>query len=76
MQSDLYSIFTHILLRCPIGIGTIVILSGATTDVIMKYRKTFSIGRTKSRNLNFSWILFQLSSLNPLKPGVQLRMKM
>ena len=40
------------------------------------YRKTSSISRTKSQNLNVSCILLQLSSLNPLKPGVKLRMKM
>ena len=40
------------------------------------YCKTSSISRTKSQNLNVSCILLQLSSLNPLKPGVKLRMKM
>ena len=40
------------------------------------YRKTSSISRTKSQNPNVSCILLQLSSLNPLKPGVKLRMKM
>ena len=40
------------------------------------YRKTSSKSRTKSQNLNVSCILLQLSSLNLLKPGVQLIMKM
>ena len=40
------------------------------------YCKTSSISRTKSQSLNDSCILLQLSSLNPLKPGVKLRMKM
>ena len=40
------------------------------------YRKTSSISRTKSENWNVSCILLQLSSLNPLEPGVKLRMKM
>ena len=40
------------------------------------YRKTSSISRTKSQSLNVSCILLQLSLLNPLKPGVNLRMKM
>ena len=40
------------------------------------YRKTSSISRTKSQSLNVSCILAQLSSFNPLKPGVKLRMKM
>ena len=40
------------------------------------YHKTSSISRTKSQNLNVSCILLQLSSLNLLKPGVKLRMKM
>ena len=40
------------------------------------YRKTSSISHTKSQSLNVSRILLQLSSLNPLKPGVKLRMKM
>ena len=42
----------------------------------MWYRKTSSISRTKSPNLNVSCILLQLSSLNPLKAGVKLGMKM
>ena len=40
------------------------------------YRKTSSTSRTKSQSLNVSCILAQLSSFNPLKPGVKLRMKM
>ena len=40
------------------------------------YRKTSSISRTKSQNLNVSCNPLQLSSLNPLKTGVKLRMKM
>ena len=40
------------------------------------YRKTSSISHVKSQNLNVSCILWQMSSLNPLKPGVKLRMKM
>ena len=44
--------------------------------VTMKYRKISSISRTKSQSLNVSCILAQLSALNPLKPGVELRMKM
>ena len=43
---------------------------------INTYRKTSRISRTNSQNLNVSCILLQLSSLNPLKPGVKLRMKM
>ena len=43
---------------------------------ICKYRKTSSMSRTKSQNLNASCIVLRLSSLNPLKPGVNLRMKM
>ena len=41
-----------------------------------QYRKTSSIIRTKSQNLNVSYLVLQLSLPNPLKPGVQLRMKM
>ena len=40
------------------------------------YRETSSISRPKSQSLNVSCILMQLFSLNPLKPGVKLRMKM
>ena len=40
------------------------------------YRKTSRISRTKFQNLNVYCILLQWSSLNPLKPGVKLRMKM
>ena len=48
-----------------------------TTKCVLRiYRKTPSISRTKFENLNLSCILLQLSSLNPLKSGVKLRMKM
>ena len=40
------------------------------------YRKTSSISHIKSQSLNVTCILAQLSSLNPLKPAVKLRMKM
>ena len=40
------------------------------------YRKTSSISRTKSQNLNVSNLVLQLSLLNPLKPGVKSRIKM
>ena len=40
------------------------------------YRKISSLSRTKSQSLNASCILAQLSSFNPLKPAVELRMKM
>ena len=40
------------------------------------YRETSCISRTKSQSLNVSCTLLQLPSLNPLKPGVKLRMKM
>ena len=40
------------------------------------YRKTSSISRTKSQNLNVSCLLLQWSLPNSLKPGVKLRMKM
>ena len=42
----------------------------------LTYRKTSSISRTKSPNLNASNLVLQLSLLNPLKPGVKSRMKM
>ena len=40
------------------------------------YRKTSSISCNKSQNLNVSCIPLRLSSLNPLKQAVKLRMKM
>ena len=40
------------------------------------YRKTSSISRIKSQNLNVSRLLLQWPLPNPLKPGVKLRMKM
>ena len=49
---------------------------GITRTAKLNYRKTSSINRTKSRSLNVSCILLQLSSLSPLTPGVKLRMKM
>ena len=42
----------------------------------LDYRKTSSISGTKFQNLNISCILMQLSSLNSLKPGDKLIMKM
>ena len=40
------------------------------------YRKTSSISRTKSQNLNVSCLLLQWSLPNPLKPDVKFRMEM
>ena len=54
-------------------------VSPKSRDVLIthwSYRKTSSISRTKFQSLNVSCVLLQLSLLNPLKPGVQLRMKM
>ena len=42
----------------------------------IQYRKTSSISRTKSQNLTVSCIVLRFSPLNPLKPGVKLRMEM
>ena len=51
----------------------ICLVSSGIAPSAVTYRKTSSISRTKSQNLNVSCILLQLSSLNP---GVKLRMKM
>ena len=40
------------------------------------YRKISMIMSTKSQKLNVSRLALQLSLSNPLKPGVELRMKM
>ena len=45
-------------------------------ETLTKCRKASSISRTKSQSLNVSCIVLQLSSLNPLKPCVNLRMEM
>ena len=41
----------------------------------IKYRQTISISRTKSQHLNVSRTVLQFSLPNPLKPGVESRMK-
>ena len=56
--------------------ATRLLMHWSYCSLVQSYRKTSSISRTKSRNLNVSCILSQLSSLHPLKPGVKLRMKM
>ena len=60
------------------GPAASITLLGILTSLAYRriYRKTSSISRTKSQSLNVYCILLQLSSLNPLKPGVKLRMKM
>ena len=35
------------------------------------YRKTSSVSRTKSQNVNVTHLVLQLSLPNPLKPGVK-----
>ena len=52
--------------------------NGCITEhkTILDYRKTSCISRTKFQNLIVSSILMQLFSLNLLKPGIKLRMKM
>ena len=44
--------------------------------ITVNWRKTSSISRTKSHNLNVSNLVLQLSLFNSLKPGVKSRMKM
>ena len=58
------------------GLWNTTQIGGLNDKRKMINRKTSSISRTKFQNLNVSCILLQLSSLNPLKPGVKLRMKM
>ena len=41
-----------------------------------RYRKVSNIRRTKTENLNASRLILLLSLPNPLKPGIELRMKM
>ena len=53
-----------------------LIASYVAINAYQNYHKTSNISRTKSQKWNISWILLQLSSLNPLKPCVKLRMKM
>ena len=48
----------------------------AKYGVLLSYRKISNIRRTKSPNLDVSRIVVQLSSPNPMKPGVKSRMKM
>ena len=40
------------------------------------YRKISNIRRTESPNLDVSRLVVELSSPNPMKPGVKSRMKM
>ena len=42
----------------------------------MIYTQTFNIKHTKSQNLNVSHLILLLSLPNPLKPGVESKMKM
>ena len=50
--------------------------SDLSTSRIIAYRKTSSIRRTKSQNVNVYCFLLQWCLPNPLRPGVKLRMKM
>ena len=43
---------------------------------LTNYRKVSNIRRTKTENLNASRLILLLSLPNPLKPGIELRMKM
>ena len=51
-------------------------LEHVITSSIPDYRKIASIIRSESQNLNVSCLVFQLALPNPLKPGVESRMKM
>ena len=48
-------------------------VNGVDTDILATQS---SISLTEFQNLNVSHLVLQLSLLNPLKPGVKLRMKM
>ena len=70
---------TRIISWVPDSIQTILALVAKITLKVtqeLAYRKTSGINRTKSKNLNVSNLVLQLSLLNPLKSGVKSRMKM
>ena len=54
----------------------LVALKAVMPTTFNTYRKTFSISRTKSQNLNVSNLILQLYLLSPLTPCVKSRMKM
>ena len=60
----------------PLGSPANCYANRQTLKRFFPYRKTSCINRTKSQNLNVSYLVLQLSLLNPLKPGVKSRMKM
>ena len=64
------STFQEIYPRLTIGCDLLRLGDGRYT-----YRKISNIRRTKSQNLNVSRFVLQLSSPNPMKPGVKSRMK-
>ena len=70
---DLWFVVVWPRMRCP-HMRTLAPEAGMSGRNM--YRKTSSISRTKSQNLNVSCTVLRLSSLNPLKPGVKLRTKM
>ena len=69
-------VWTIILLNIDSGKWLFASWHRANPWTMQTYRKTSSISHAKSQSLNVSCILLQLSSLNPVKPGVKLRMKM
>ena len=69
-------LLTHIWVTRPQWINNDQLLGWGYVCSYNVYRKTSSISRTKSQNLNVSCLLLLWSLPNPLKPGAKLRMKM
>ena len=66
VEDDWLYIDDEVLTHWPLGD-----LNGILYKLIIRYRKTSSISRTKSPNLNVSRLVLWLSSPNPLKPGAK-----
>ena len=75
-------VFTCNLMRIPYRIcrhkTQVIYIADLTLNKQLQnnYRQIYNIRRTKSRTLNVSCLVLQLSLPNPLKPGIESRMKM
>ena len=68
--------FKRMLINVPVPPTMIITRAYEHSKMLRKYRKISNIRRTKSTNVDISRLVLQLSSPNPMKPGVKSRMKM
>ena len=72
----MFSLVIYVIGACDSNIADSIVQLVPISAGHQYYRKISNLRRTESPNLNVSCLVLQLPLPNPMKPGVQSRMKM